>query len=139
METKKSIFGIRLGIVLNFFSLLSIVLIFEYRGIYGWTNVFKVIELALIILLFISFYLSFIKTGLWKFTHKALKKLDEREIVLINKSLRHGYAIFSVAVLCLLLFLALSSKTISIVTATSLILFAHLIPASIIGWTEKRF
>ncbi|MFC2100825.1 hypothetical protein ACFLRZ_03245 [Bacteroidota bacterium] len=139
METKKAIYWTRLGVILAFLSLISIVLIFEYSKMNGWTNVFTMIELALLILLVISFYLSFIKTGLWKFTHKPIKKLDEREIALISKSLRYGYAIFSVAVLCLLLFLALSSTTVSIVMATSLILFAHLIPASIISWTEKRF
>lgn len=138
METKKSIYWIRLGVLLTFVSLFSIVFIFEYSTINGWANVFKVIEFALIALLIISFVLSFIKTGLWKFTHKPLKKLDEREIALISKSLRYGYAIFSVAVLSLLLFLSLSGNKVSIVMATALILFAHLIPASIIGWTEKR-
>ncbi|NQV01245.1 MAG: hypothetical protein HQ542_01250 [Bacteroidia bacterium] len=139
METKKTIYWIRLGVILTFFSLLSIVLVFEYSTINGWTNVFKVTELALIMLLVVSFFLSFIKTGLWKFTHKSLKKMDEREIALLSKSLRYGYAIFSVAVLGLLLFLALSTNKVSIVMAVSLILFAHLVPASIIGWTEKRF
>lgn len=138
METTKSIYSIRLGVMLTLLSLISIVLVFEYSTSKEWTNILIVIELVLIVLLIISFILCFIKTGLWKFTHEPLNKLDEREIALISKSLRYGYAIFSVFVLCLLLFLALSSKTVSIVMATSLIVFAHLIPASIIAWTEKK-
>ena len=138
METQKSNFKIKLGIVLSFLSLISIVLIFEYCQVHGWTNVFKVVEFTLIALLSISIYLSFIKTGLWQFTHKTLTKLDERELTVINRSLRYGYAIFSVFVLSLLLLIALLNLEINIVIAISMILFAHLIPASIIGYSEKH-
>jgi len=116
METKKAFDWIRFGVIVTFLCLLSIVLVFEYSMINGWT-----------------------KTGLWKFTHKPIRKLDEREIAVVSKSLRYGYAIFSVVVLCFFLFLSLTGNKVSIVMAGSFILFAHLIPASIIAWTEKKF
>jgi len=139
METKKAFDWIRFGVIVTFLCLLSIVLVFEYSMINGWTNFRSIIELALLTLLIICFVLSYIKTGLWKFTHKPIRKLDEREIAVVSKSLRYGYAIFSVVVLCFFLFLSLTGNKVSIVMAGSFILFAHLIPASIIAWTEKKF
>jgi|GEM_PF-920259 len=137
METKKSHLNVKLGIAFNFLSIIGIVLIFEYCQVHGWTTMFKVVEFTLIALLSICFYLSFIKTGLWQFSHKSFIKVDERELLIINRSLRYAYAIFSVIVLCLLLLIALLKFEISIVLAVSMILLAHLIPASIIGCSEK--
>jgi len=59
-------------------------MIFECCRVKGWTTAFKVTEIALIALLSIIFYFSFIKTGLWQFSHKSFSKLDERELLLIN-------------------------------------------------------
>jgi len=80
---------------------------------------------------------TFFKTGLWQFTHKSLKMLDEREMELTSKSLRIAYAIFTVVVLALLLAIAITSVAIDVVMVAALILFAHLLPASIIAWTQK--
>lgn len=97
-----------------------------------------VIEIIAIIIFSASFALTFIKTGLWRFIHKPLKKLDEREITLTSKSLRYAYGIFTVIVLVLLLSFAITDTPIDVVIVASLILFAHILPASIIAWTEKE-
>ena len=52
-------------------------------------------------------------------------------------SLRYAYSIFTVVVLALLLSLALTNTPIDVVLVASLILFAHILPASVIAWTEK--
>ena len=139
MEQKKSISKRRLGVVVTFLSLCSMVLIFEYCKIEKRDSAFIAIEIIPLIIFFVSFRLTFIKTGLWKFTHKPLKKLDEREIALTSKSLRYAYGIFTVFTLFLLLSFSILCKPMSIVLVVSLILVAHLIPASVIAWTEKRF
>ena len=81
---------------------------------------------------------TYIKTELWNFIHKPLIKLDGRETALTSKSLRYAYGIFTVVVLSVLLSFALMATTIDIVVVASLILFAHLLPASVIAWTEKE-
>jgi len=102
-------------------------------------NIFITTEIIAFIIFLISFSLTYLKTGLWRFTHKPLKTLDERELALTSKSLRYAYVIFTVIVLILLLSLAIFSAKIDIVLVVSLILLAHLLPASVIAWTEKDF
>lgn len=138
METKKTNFWLKLGISISFSILIGIVLIFEFCQLNGWTSFAKIIEFVLIGIFPIIFYFSFIETKLWQFSHKSLRKLDERELLLINRSLRIGYAIFSVFILLFLLIVALFNLKISIVTAASMILIAHLVPTAIIGFSEKQ-
>lgn len=137
MEMKKSIKKRRIGVIFTLLSLCSMVLIFEYYKIEQRDSTFITIEIIPIIIFIVSFVVTFIKTGLWGFIHKPLKKLDEREIALTSKSLRYAYGIFTVVTLILLLYLAITVTPIDVVLVTSLILFAHILPASIIAWTEK--
>lgn len=138
MELRKSIKNRRVGVILTYISLLSIVLIFEYCNIRKWTNILITIEIISIVVLLFSFVFTYLKTGLWRFIHKPLKKLDEREIVLTSKSLRYAYGIFTVIILFLLLSFEIINMSLNIVIIVSLILFAHILPASILAWTEKE-
>jgi len=137
MEMKKSIKKRRIGVIFTLLSLCSMVLIFEYCKIEQRDSAIIAIEIIPIIIFIVSFILTFIKTGLWGFIHKPLKKLDEREIALTSKSLRYAYGIFTVVTLILLLSLAITYTQIDVVLVASLILFAHILPASYIAWTEK--
>jgi len=137
MEMKKSISKRRIGVIFTLISLCSIVLTYEYYKIEQRDSTFIAIEIISIIIFIVSFMLTFINTGLWKFIHKPLKNLDEREIALTSKSLRYAYAIFTVVTLMLLLYFAVTFTPLDVVLVAALILFAHLLPASIIAWTEK--
>ncbi|OQX96841.1 MAG: hypothetical protein B6I20_13920 [Bacteroidetes bacterium 4572_117] len=142
MEQKKSISKRRLGVVITFISLFSIVSIFEYGRIEHLLEqniILQITGIISLIVFIVSLTLTFIKTGLWKFTHKSLNTLDEREIILTSKSLRYAYAIFTVFTLFLLLSLSILGKPLSIVSVVSLIVFTHLLPASVIAWTERKF
>ncbi len=138
MELQKSIKNRRVGVILTYISLFIIVLIFEYCSVRKWTNILITIEIISIVVLLLSFVFTYLKTGLWRFIHKPLKKLDEREIALTSKSLRYAYGIFTVIILFLLLSFTLTGMTLNIVIIVSLIVFAHILPASIIAWTEKE-
>ena len=92
----------------------------------------------LLIVFITSLVSTFFKTGLWKFTHKPLNNLDEREIELTSKSLRYAYSLFTVIVLLLLLSFSVINKPLNIVLVVSLILVAHKLPVSVIAWTEKQ-
>ncbi len=142
MEQKKSISKRRLGVVVTFLSLFGIVSIFEYGRIEHLLERSIILQITGIISLIVfiaSLTFTFFKTGLWKFTHKSLKKLDEREIALTSKSLRYAYGIFTVFLLLLLFSFSIFDKQLNMVLVVSLIIFAHLLPASVIAWTEGRF
>ena len=138
MKLGKSINKRRVGVILTLLSLCAMVLIFEYFKINRNIVLFIATELIAFIIFSVIFILTYLKTGLWQFTHKPLKKLDEREIALTSKSLRQAYMIFTIFILILLLALSVTEKAASIVLVVSLILFAHLLPASVIAWTEKE-
>ncbi|MCK4812478.1 MAG: hypothetical protein KAT14_00920 [Candidatus Marinimicrobia bacterium] len=137
MKTTQSMTSIRFGVLLSMLSLIAIVVLFELGIRLEWTTLMLIVEIPLLVILLISFILSFMRTGLWKFTHRPLKDLDEREIALTSKSLRQAYAWFAIIVLCILLVFAVFNIAVSIVLAVSLILFAHLIPGAVIAMTEK--
>jgi len=139
MEQKIIISKRRLGVVVTFLTLLGVVFVFEYGVTEQWNNILKIVEIGLIIVFVISFVVTYVKTGLWKFTHKSLDKLDEREVLLTSKSLRYAYGIFTIMVLGLLLSFSVIGRPINIILVVSLILVAHILPASVIAWTERRF
>jgi len=127
----------RVWIVLSLLSLAGLAFTFEYANTSGWTTSFTIIEITLIVILLISLTMGFGRTGLWAFSHRSLKTMDEREVMVTSHSLRIAYSVFSIIVLCALLCLSLTERPISIVSVASFILFAHLLPASIVGWSKK--
>ncbi len=138
MEIKKSVFIRRVGVVFTVLSLCFIVFTFGYYKGEQKDITFFIIEIISIILLLVSFTVTFVKTGLWGFVHKPIRILDEREIELTSKSLRSAYSIFTIVTLILLLSLAITNTPIDIVFVASLILFAHILPAIYIAWTSKE-
>ena len=137
MKPVKSNENRKIGVILTILSLCAMVGIFECCKINRKINIFIATEIIAFLIFLISFGLTYLKTGLWQFTHKSLKKLDEREIALTSKSLRIAYAIFTVIVLFLLLSLAIFNAKIDVVLVAALIILAHILPASVIAWTEN--
>ena len=137
MRTTQSMTSIRLGVLLSMLSLIAIVVLFELGIRLEWIALMLIIEIPLLLTLLISFILSFMRTGLWKFTHKPIKDLDERELELASKSLRTAYSLFAILVLCILLVIAVFNIAVSIILAVSLIFLAHLMPGIVIAFTEK--
>lgn len=138
MEHEKSIRKRRIGVIINLLSLIIVNSIFEFRSVEQWNITLLITGIISLIIFVVSMVLIFLKTGLWRFTHKPLKNLDEREIGLTSMSLRYAYGIFTVIVLLLLLSFSLLERPINIVLVASLILFAHLLPATVIAWSEKQ-
>ena len=127
----------RLGVIITFLSLIGVVFVYEY-GISGyWNNILKITDVILLTMFMFTFRFTFVKTGLWRFTHKSIDKLDEREVVLTSKSLRFAYSIFTVVLLLILLGFSFFNRSLSMVLVAALIIFAHLLPASVLAWTER--
>lgn len=137
MNKSTSKTGKRIWILLTLLSLAGLAFIFEYTKTAGWSSAFTIIEVIFIAILLLSFVMGYVITGLWVFSHRSLNQLDEREVMIIGQSLRISYSIFTVFVLCFLMFVALTERSMTMVSVVSLIIFAHLLPASIVGWTRS--
>ncbi len=139
MEKIRKLNRLRFGVIITFLSLASFIVIFEYATNEHWNTFLKYAGFISIIIFIISLFFTFIKTGLWKFTHKPLKELDEREIALTSKLLRYAYIIYTISVLILLLLYAIIEMPISIILVVALILYAHILPSAVITWTENYY
>ena len=131
----------RTGVMINYFALIMVLVFFELAkygiGLPYWVG-FTVAGLFLLILI-LSFIQVYIKSGLWRLTHKKTVNLDEREIQVVTHAIRISYSIFVIIVILLVyLFAILGLGVIDVVIAAALLYLAHIIPASILAWTEKE-
>jgi len=137
MKQSKSILYRRTGVIINLLSLILFCFLFEASLSYSITTMIIVAKILLLIVLGLSFWLTYIRTGIWRQVHLPKHKLDEREVLVIYNALRYSYSIFSILVLCLIYVYLFFGRNIGAVTAAGLIYFAHIIPASILAWKEK--
>lgn len=124
--------------LMNYLSLIFIVITFQYLKDVDWTWLFISSEVFFITLFLISFYFSYMKTGTWGFVHRSLEKLDEREIKIVGKTSKLSYAIFTVVALLIMLILSITEWSINIVFTAALIYFAHILPASILVVKNRK-
>ena len=126
------------ALLINYSSIILLVVVFEILKNSGQNNLLLVAEAALLAIAITSFIYAFIKTGLLKFTHTNFSKLDEREVKVISNALRYSYSLFTIAVLVIIyLFAIVENGPIDVVIAAGLLYFAHTLPAAIMFWTEK--
>ena len=118
--------------LMNYLSLIFIVITFQYLKDIEWTWVFATSEIFFIVLFIISFYFSYFKTGTWGFVHRSLDKLDERELKIVGKTSRLSYAVFTIIALLIMLVLSVTEWRINIIFTVALIYFAHILPVSIL-------
>ena len=131
----------RIGVMINYIALLMTIVFFELTkygiGIPHWAG-FILIGVFLIILI-LSFIYVYVKSGLWNLTHKKTENLDEREIQVVTQAIRISYTIFTITVIVMVyLFAIIGLGTIDVVVAATLLYLAHIIPSSILAWTEKE-
>lgn len=137
MRNSKSLSKRRVWIIVNYLSVLSIVVLWEYCEIFNCSIALKSSCIIPVIILVISFIMVYWKTGFWQFVHKSINKLDERELQLTSSTLRYSYGIFTVFLLSILLLFSVFERPVSIIFVVSFIYIAHIIPASIIAWRER--
>ena len=123
----------RTGVLINYIALVMALILFELTkygiGIPHWAG-FSLIGVFLLILI-ISFVSVYVKSGLWRLTHKKTENLDEREIQVVTHAIRISYTM-------VYLFAIFGLGTIDVVIAATLVYLAHIIPTSIVAWTEKE-
>ena len=140
MKDNISLLKRRWGVAINYTALFLAVTFFELirYGILpaGWIG-FGAIGILLLVLI-ISFASIYVQTGLWSLIHKKTEKLDEREIQVVTQSIRVSYSIFAVAVVLMIyLFVVFELGSLDVIIAAMLLYLAHILPASILAWTEK--
>ncbi|MEA1877404.1 MAG: hypothetical protein U9N86_11115 [Bacteroidota bacterium] len=124
------------SIIVHLFSLAGLVLAINLRHQLGsWIEIILPISLGLWMF---TFYFSFNKTGLFNFTHTKLTSLDERELAVTSKAIRFAYSVFSILILILLFFYALTSATVHTIVAGVMVYVAHVLPAVYLGWKGEE-
>ncbi|UCG61377.1 MAG: hypothetical protein JSV52_13810 [Candidatus Zixiibacteriota bacterium] len=135
----------KMWVILNYASLILVIVMFYWADQSDLAAPVAIVGLTALILFVISFIVVYARTGLWKFVHTKVEKLDERQMLVTYESLRHSYAVF--AVVCLLVFLAAELivhefsggyKLALMPVIAALIYLAHVLPASVIAWTERE-
>lgn len=131
--------------ILNYLALVLVIVMFYRADRTDLAVPVAITGLVALILLVISFVVVYARTGLWRFVHTGVEKLDERQMLVTYESLRHSYAIF--AVICLLIFFVaeLITQEFSggyepslMPVIAALIYLAHVLPASVVAWTERE-
>lgn len=140
MENKLSKNQNRLWIIINYSSLIALLLFFYTGKLFQWPVIVILLMIASIIMLFVSFLKSFIKTNFWKMVHTSNGNLDEREKQVVLNALKYSYSIFTVICLVIIyIFVIVKPAFIDVVVAGGLIYLAHTLPATIVGWKEAYF
>ncbi len=133
-------------IIINYLSLVTMNVCFAF--VYKQRGASHLIDAAgfvAIILVMATFIPVHIQSGLWKLTHTASDKLDERELQVTHKSLSRAYSGFTVVSLAIMMAHAVLYSlvpaldfVITMPLVASLIYFAHTLPGSILAWTENE-
>lgn len=135
----------KMWVILNYFSLVLLIVMFYWADRSNLAPPVVIIGLLALALLVLSFVIAYARTGLWRFVHTSAEKLDERQMQVTYESLRHSYGVF--AVICLLIFLLSELivhefgggfKLAMMPVIVALIYVAHILPASVIAWTERE-
>ncbi len=127
------------AVVVNFISLLIILVIFYAVQWLGLNRFFFIIEILPLTAIIISFNFAFNKSGLWNLVHKSQKKLDERELQIVHTAIKYSYTMFVIISLVLILLFAVAEgKPIDALLAASLIYLAHTLPAAVIAFSGEE-
>ena len=129
----------RSAVVINYISLILILVIFYAVQWLGLNKLFIIIEILPLIAIIISFNFAFSKSGLWKLVHRSQKKMDEKELQIVYKAIKFSYSIFVIISLVLILLFAVAEgRPIDTLLAASLIYLAHTLPAAVITFSGEE-
>ncbi|MBN1820585.1 MAG: hypothetical protein JXR31_07270 [Prolixibacteraceae bacterium] len=125
-------------IVVNITSIILIVFFFYLGQMIDTPVLFFAGGGTFLIITIISFVRVFINTGLWKMAHSNKNSLDERQVQVILNAMKYSYSIFTILIITIVYGFALVNKSpINVLVAACLLYIAHILPAAIIGWSEK--
>lgn len=120
----------RYWILVNYLSLIA-VLVFFYIGKYiQWPLFVFILEIGTLAVFIVSFIRAFIRTKFWKMVHTSYRNLDERETQVVLNGLKYSYSIFTIVCLIVIYtFAIIEYHSIDVLVAGALLLLAHTLPA----------
>ncbi|HEQ97929.1 MAG TPA: hypothetical protein ENO22_01145 [candidate division Zixibacteria bacterium] len=134
----------RMGVVLNYGTLLLALVCFYIAEIDTWNIPYAIICLAALAGVVYSFMQVHMKTRLWHLAHARTQDLDERQIQVTHESLRHSYTCFTIISLSIFLiadlykhFSSRAGELTLMPVIAGLIYLAHTLPSSVLAWTER--
>ena len=127
----------KLWIIVNYLSIGLLLLIFYNPQIFIYSKLLLALFLIPIGFLIISFNILYWRTGLWKITHTKSIPEDVDYIRKYYISTRISYILFSILIIALLFYYSISGKRIDVLLSACLLYIAHILPASIMTWTQK--
>ena len=149
MSGTKSTAARRAGVAANYTSLAIAGVVFA-TGEYGtWNPTLAIILAASLLLVGATFFLAYVRTGLWTLTHAKTSQLDERELQLTHESFRSSYLIFTVVSLSLVLLMTIGVRfslfalthrghySFGLMVMFCLNYMVNVLPASILAWSER--
>ncbi|MEA2095654.1 MAG: hypothetical protein U9P73_03025, partial [Candidatus Cloacimonadota bacterium] len=123
----------RTAVVINYVSLLFILIIFYTIRELDVNKWYLLIEIIPLVVMRISFNTAYHKSGLWIMIHKSQKTLDEREIQILHRAIRMSYNIYVILVLLLIMiFAVVDLRPIDMVLVVCLGYVSHTLPAAVI-------
>ena len=102
-----------------------------------WNVKWIIADIAMLLVCIITFIPAFYRSGVFQFTHRSIKKLDERELQLSSWSLRYAYSIFTIVAILVLYFFIFSNLSIDVVVVAGLIYLANILPGSVLVIGKK--
>ncbi len=135
----------KMWVTVNYVALVALLVLFYAVEWTGPTLPVIVGGATALLVIVISFVKVYAQTRLWRFVHTKADKLDEREMLMTYESLRRSYGFFAVICLVVFLFAELIGKEYGggyeppmMPIIAALIYLAHILPASVIAWTERE-
>ena len=130
----------RLAVIVNYGCAGLFLMLFALGTYNGWNPLLLIALVATLITMLASFGRLHLRTRLWWLVHTRAEHLDERQVQITLDSLRVSYAIFSVIVLCILLYLGVTSTgdSMLILVFAVLLYLAHTLPSSVLAWRERE-
>ncbi len=130
----------RLVVIVNYGCAGLFLMLFALGTYNGWNPLLLIALVATLITMLASFVRLHLRTRLWWLVHTRAEHLDERQVQITLDSLRISYAIFSVIVLCILLYLGVTSTgdSMLILVFAVMLYLAHTLPSSVLAWRERE-
>lgn len=124
--------------LLNYLSLIAIVVLFNLGKYHQWSTGISIAGIASVVIFIGTFWRAFLRTRFWKMVHMSSQKLDEREISLVLNALKYSYSIFTILCIVIIYAFAITGiQLVDVVLAGGLLYLAHTLPAVVVGWNEK--
>ena len=128
----------KFGTILNFSSLIIIVLFFELVKLNNWNPQILVYEAIPFLILLITYIQSFAKSGVWKFIHISFNNLEKDEETLRLNATRISYSLFTIFILAVLIIYHLLDLKLNMIMISSFIYLAHIMPGYVIVISKSK-